>query len=81
MRRFYENLVKRSMTKAAALAEAKNWLRTLEREQVKKLAREVTSRARLGKVEVTSPKKDKSGKHPYAHPHYWAPFILIGVGE
>jgi CHAT domain-containing protein len=38
------------MTKAAALAEAKQWLRNY---------------------------RDKNGKRPFAHPVYWAGFVLI----
>lgn len=53
--RFYENLAGktsgRPMTKAAALAEAKAWLRNY---------------------------RDASGHRPFAHPAYWAAFVLIG---
>ena len=30
--------------------------------------------------ELRSPKGKQLGKHPFAHPHYWAAFVLIGDG-
>jgi CHAT domain-containing protein len=53
MWRFYENWLggMRPMSKAAALQEAKRWLRTWT---------------------------DAEGTRPYAHPYFWAGFVLIG---
>jgi CHAT domain-containing protein len=51
MQRFYDNLLTRRQSKAAALRQAKLHLRDLQ---------------------------TASGKRPFAHPVYWAGFILIG---
>jgi CHAT domain-containing protein/tetratricopeptide (TPR) repeat protein len=81
MRRFYENLLgkrpglDRPMPKAAALREAKQWLRRLTFEERdiedQKLARGTEL------MPTTTPSKMQTA-HPYDHPHYWAGFILIG---
>ena len=80
MQRFYRNL-KADQTKAAALHEAKAWLRNLTRDDLKKLGRTDASVARitrgLGEA-VTAPKGKLKDDKPYAHPHYWAAFILTG---
>ena len=31
----------------------------------------------LGRAQ-RSPKGTRADKHPFAHPYYWAPFVLIG---
>jgi CHAT domain-containing protein len=56
MVRFYQNLsgTREPMSKVAALAEARTWLRTYE---------------------------DSEGRRPFAHPAYWAGFILLGDPE
>jgi len=94
MERFYANLLgvredlKGPMGKAAALDEAKRWLRSLTREQVRAWQRQQAGGAaeiatpdceRPGLVRVPVreyPKKPRLG--PYANPRYWAAFILIG---
>jgi CHAT domain-containing protein/tetratricopeptide (TPR) repeat protein len=90
MTRFYENLLgkrdglKAPLPKAEALREAKTWLRQLPRAEAEALA------ARLGKGELRGsevearpvvreePKGGKTADAPYAHPRYWAAFVLIG---
>jgi hypothetical protein len=94
MDRFYRNLLgkredgAKAMGKAAALHEAKQWLRT------------VTTRAALDRLGVLTqgvvrgerpareamhavpqPKDAAADFRPYAHPRYWAAFILIGDPE
>jgi CHAT domain-containing protein len=56
MVRFCQNLsgTREPMSKVAALAEARTWLRTYE---------------------------DSEGRRPFAHPAYWAGFILLGDPE
>ena len=80
MRRFYANLEK-GQTKAAALREAKTWLRNLTRSEVEQLAgREplLADAARsLGPVQ-RSEKGERVDDRPFAHPYYWAPVVLIG---
>jgi tetratricopeptide (TPR) repeat protein len=92
MRRFYQNLLGKregleaAMPKAEALREAKRWLRTLPRAEVEKLA------SRLAKGELRAKEEPKGppplpepviprGDTPFAHPRYWAAFILIGDPE
>jgi tetratricopeptide (TPR) repeat protein len=91
MTRFYEDLLgkreglDKPLPKAEALREAKRWLRTLPRAEVEKLA------SRLAKGELRAKEEPKGtqvpepviprGDTPFAHPRYWAAFILIGDPE
>jgi tetratricopeptide (TPR) repeat protein len=92
MARFYQNLLgKRSglsqpLPKAAALDEAKHWLRELTVDEagteLAALARG-TVRPLVEEVDGPAPRAAASapklvGVRPYAHPYYWASFILIG---
>jgi CHAT domain-containing protein len=91
MLRFYENLLgkrkglKEGMGRAAALAEAKQWLRGLQRRDVERLAAGLAGGVVRGtEVEalplVKKPEAPKlpSGDRPFAHPFYWAAFVLFG---
>ena len=90
MARFYENLLgKRKgikpMGRAAALAEAKAWLRGLSRtEATKRLAALVggVPRGERGSIKAALPTRQpdapKGEDRPFAAPYYWAAFILIG---
>jgi CHAT domain-containing protein len=80
MTRFYQNFLgkrpglDRPLPKAEALAQAKAWLRGLT---YKDVDRELAQLPRGTVVErPTGP--TPAEVHPYAHPHYWAAFILIG---
>jgi len=90
MDRFYQNLLgqrdglKAPLPKAQALAEAKEWLRTLSRDEALKQAAQLTQGVERGKGRPVQPllpevpaAADK-GDRPYAHPYYWAAFVLIG---
>lgn len=87
MPRFYENVLgaraglKGPMSKAAALREAKRWLRGLTSDEAKTLLTrgkgEVLNPVKT--VPATSPETAKKGV--YAHPRFWAGFILIGDPE
>jgi CHAT domain-containing protein/Tfp pilus assembly protein PilF len=76
MRRFYENLLgkrddlKKPMGRAAALQEAKDWLRKLTAKEAQK-AIESLPRGKLTDAPKTQAKS-------YEHPYYWAAFTLIG---
>ena len=91
MTRFYQNLLGRRpglsqpMPKAAALDEAKQWLRHLTVEEVgtELAALERGTVRPLSKADGPAPRDTSSsaqsaGVRPYAHPYYWASFILIG---
>ncbi len=78
MQRFYANLLghrpglANPMPKAAALAEAKRWLRGLTAKEVDQAWK---PHSRGGIVTTT---ETPVGTHPFEHPHYWAAFILTG---
>jgi tetratricopeptide (TPR) repeat protein len=92
MERFYQNLLgkreglKGPLPKAQALAEAKEWLRQLPREEALKRAARLTKGVERGKGRPVQPllpevpAADEEGR-PYAHPYYWAAFVLIGDPE
>jgi tetratricopeptide (TPR) repeat protein len=95
MERFYQNLLgkreglKQPMGKAAALAEAKSWLRGLSREEAVKRAAQLSKGVARGKgrkelpLLPAVPEAPVSVKtdRPYAHPYYWAAFVLIGDAD
>jgi CHAT domain-containing protein len=92
MDRFYRNLagkrdgLDKPMPKAEALAEAKNWLRNLSIDEVSKHTALLTNGVARGKdqpaLNIKTPERPasepKDGFKPFAHPKYWAAFILIG---
>jgi tetratricopeptide (TPR) repeat protein len=92
MQRFYANLLgrreglKEPLSKAAALAEAKRWLRTLPREVALKHAaalyhgvERAKGREKLPLLPaLPEPVPEAKEDCPYAHPYYWAAFVLIG---
>ena len=83
MQRFYQNLrgqrpgLEKPMPKAAALAEAKQWLRTLSTKEVKRVLGELLQAKRGTEVAFNVPVVE-TGDRPYEHPYYWGAFILIG---
>jgi CHAT domain-containing protein len=87
MRRFYQNLLgkrpglKKALGRAAALEEARNWLRNLSRKEagdgVASLPRGVV-KGLPGTGKVAAPPPPPPGEKPYAHPYYWSAFVLIG---
>jgi len=94
MDRFYRNLLgKREdggkpMPKAEALREAKQWLRALTAtealDRLGVITKGVVRGERPAREEmraVPKPKDAAKDYKPYAHPRYWAAFILIGDPE
>ena len=79
MTRFYQNWLgkrpglDRPQSKAEALREAKEWLRGLDGAEVE---RELDPLAR-GELQRRSGPRPVASR-PFAHPHYWAGFILMG---
>ena len=87
MTRFYENWLgkredlKKPLPKTEALREAKTWLRQLGREERDRLAAHLIKGELRGTEVAARPvirSKEGAGDMPYAHPRYWAAFILIG---
>jgi CHAT domain-containing protein len=91
MTRLYQNLLSnrlglsKPMPKAEALYEAKEWLRNLTQDEVgSELA--ALDRGDVRPLAAASgpaprdlpPSSKSAGVRPYAHPYYWAAFILIG---
>jgi tetratricopeptide (TPR) repeat protein len=95
MQRFYANLLgkreglKGPLPKAEALREAKEWLRTLPREEALRVAAAVSSGVARAKGRPKAPllppvperTAEAKADCPYAHPYYWAAFVLIGSAE
>ncbi len=93
MVRFYENLLgkrkelKQAMARAEALAEAKQWLAGLKRREAEALAVRLAGgvlRGTEGDVKPVvkgKPARLPEGERPFAHPYYWAAFVLVGDPE
>jgi CHAT domain-containing protein/tetratricopeptide (TPR) repeat protein len=64
--------------KAVALHEAKQWLRTLTVEELEAMEPPSARIAERGLVPVEEAPPVSDGDRPYAHPHFWAAFILTG---
>jgi tetratricopeptide (TPR) repeat protein len=83
MARFYQNLLgkrpglKAPLPKAEALHEAKLWLRDLTAVEVEALQNELRA-GQFGAGPAAKRQVDADAERPYAHPHYWAAFILFG---
>ena len=90
MARFYENLLgsrkgSKTLGRAAALVEAKGWLRQLSRAQATEhLAALVDGvpRGERGSIKAALPTRKtdapKGADRPFAAPYYWAAFVLLG---
>jgi tetratricopeptide (TPR) repeat protein len=87
MTRFYENWLgrreglKEPMPKAVALRDAQMWLRQLIRAERDRLAADLVNGELRGTEVAARPAarpKDNPSDMPYAHPRYWAAFILLG---
>jgi tetratricopeptide (TPR) repeat protein len=90
MLRFYENLLgkrerlKKPLGRAEALAEAKKWLRSLDRKQAEALVGRLAGGKLRGTIDKPLPEvggktvKLPEGDKPFAHPFYWAAFVLVG---
>jgi CHAT domain-containing protein len=90
MVRFYENLLgkrkglKAALGRAEALEEARRWLAGLRRTEAEALAASLGGGELRGTEKVVRPPlKGKptmlpDGDRPFAHPCYWAAFVLVG---
>jgi CHAT domain-containing protein len=79
-------LFKTTFRKAAALAEAKAWLRGLSCEEAVRRTAELTQSVQTGKGRKELPPllvlpaslPGALEDHPYANPYLWAAFVLTG---
>jgi CHAT domain-containing protein len=92
IQRFYTNLLggrperSQPLPKAEALAEAKAWLRGLRRDDVVRLAAslsegEARSKGAVKRKAAATALRVPPGPgddRPYAHPFFWAAFVLVG---
>ncbi len=89
MDRFYHNLLVKRMGKAASLDEAKRWLRGLSGEDAVALTAKLSKgvargqRSKGEELHLVVPAGNPKGPaardaKPFAHPRFWAAFILIG---
>jgi CHAT domain-containing protein len=92
MERFYQNLLgkreglKGPLPKAEALAEAQAWLRALPRAEAERRAARLSGGVVRGKGRPPRPllppapaaAAAAADRPPYAHPFYWAAFVLVG---
>ncbi len=95
MTRFYQNLLgkrqglENALPKTESLREAKEWLRALRKSEVEELAGKLAEgvvRAKEEPLVQNLPREAArpvlpAGERPFAHPRYWAAFILIGDPE
>jgi CHAT domain-containing protein len=83
MRRFYEDLLgkraglERPLPKAEALREAKAWLHGLTADEARRLAEGLLGGGR-GTERARPRGAGPDPARPFAHPHYWAAFVLAG---
>ncbi|NJN84950.1 MAG: CHAT domain-containing protein, partial [Caldilineaceae bacterium] len=80
MQRLYGKL-SQGKPKAESLHEAKTWLRNLTRNELDNLIKadpNLTALSRGFGQTQKSPKGTENEPHPFAHPHYWAGFVLTG---
>ncbi|MFL5243879.1 MAG: tetratricopeptide repeat protein [Gemmataceae bacterium] len=88
MTRFYENMLGTPegdvtrMPKAQALAEAKQWLRSLSVSDVDRLTGDLPKGLPTGtrglRKEIPQTANTTDSPRPFEHPYYWSAFILIG---
>jgi CHAT domain-containing protein len=92
MQRFYANLLgrrpglARPLPKAEALREAKTWLRGLRRSDALALVAALTGGVERGKGAkarkldglASAVPAGGDNDRPYAHPYFWAAFVLVG---
>jgi CHAT domain-containing protein len=90
MSRFYENWLgkreglKKQLSKAEALREAKTWLRRLTGAERDRLAADLVKGEMRGTEVAARPvlrPEEGGAQTPYSHPRYWAAFIVIGDAD
>ncbi len=80
--RYVSNLPLEEITIAEALREAQRWLRDLTSQEARARLASMPKGTRAKKSQlpkITKAKKPRAdGDRPFAEPHYWAAFILVG---
>ncbi len=89
MGRFYQNMLgsrddlNRPLTKVDALQEAKDWLRTLPKREATEMVAKLSGGIARGKGQpakaLVIPELQSASGCPFAHPAYWAAFVLVGA--
>lgn len=77
MTRFYANWYRRGQSKVDALHEAAAWLRSLTQDEVDSALASPAAAVAAALDEPRNPASSTS-ERPFAHPYYWAAFVLVG---
>lgn len=76
MTRFYANWYRRGQSKVDALHDAAAWLRSLTRDEIDAALASPSAAVDAALADPTD--ASPSDERPFAHPYYWAAFVLVG---
>jgi len=82
MRRFYDNVIKDKMGKAAAIREAQQYVRNLTvkeiRPDIESLIRDMEQQEKDVPFRLNLLAEEDDNETPFAHPYYWGAFVCNG---